>query len=146
MTKVERRREVLTSPPTAEQLREKTEEGWRLVAVEWERDAPGADQAAGLEGEEIPYGLEVAADHLHLVENPLEIEVVRRLLEQIVTDQPLSAAADELNRRGYRQRSGTPWNQVALFNLLPRVVELAPRIYSSEEWHEKRARLKLVVG
>ena len=145
MAKVERVREVLKSPPTAEFWREKTEKGWRPVAVEWERDAPQADPSGRLK-EEVPYGLEVAADRMYLVENPTEIEIVRLLLAQIVNDQPLSAAAEELNRRGHRQRDGAHWTQVALFNMLPRVVELAPRIYSSEEWSEKRARLKLVTG
>ncbi len=145
MVKVERVREVLKSPPTAEYWQEKSEKGWRPVAVEWERDASEEGERDVLK-EEVPYGLEVAADRLYLVESPSEIEVVHLLLEQIVKDRPLSAAAEELNRRGYRQRDGAHWTQVALFNLLPRVVELAPRIYSSEEWSEKRSQLKLVAG
>lgn len=145
MVRIERERDVLKSSPDEEYWQEKTAEGWRPVAVEWERDVPDAEEREPLM-EEVPYGLEVSDDRQHLVENPAEIEVVRLLLEQIVSDRPLSAAAEELDRRGHRQRNGSRWTQVALFNLLPRVVELAPRIYSSEEWNEKRARLKLVAG
>lgn len=145
MAKVERVREVLTSPPTAEYWREKAEEGWRPVAVEWERDAEGADES-GLLKEEVPYGLTVADDCLYLVEHPTEVEAMRLMLEQIVIDKPLSAVAEELNQRGFRQRNGSPWTQVTVFNVLPRLIEVAPRIYSSEEWTEKRAKLRMVTG
>ena len=145
MAKVERVREVLSSPPAAEYWQEKAAEGWRPVAVEWEREVEGADSGGPLK-EEVPYGLQVSDDCFHLEENPAEVEAMRRMLEQIVADRPLSAAAAELNRRGFRQRSGAQWTQVAVFNLLPRLIEMAPRIYSSDEWGEKERRLKKVVG
>ena len=145
MAKIERVREVLTSPPTAEYWREKAAEGWRPVAVEWERDVEGADEN-GILKEEVPYGLKVADDCLYLIENPTEVAAMRLMLEQIVLDKPLSEVAEELNRRGFRQRPGASWTQVAVFNILPRLIEIAPRIYSSEEWSEKRARLRMVVG
>ena len=47
MAKVERVRQVLQSPFGAEELREQTEQGWKIVAIEWEREVPGtAEQAA----------------------------------------------------------------------------------------------------
>ncbi len=149
MANVERVREVVDSPPSAEELREKAEEGWRLAAVEWQRETEGdtADIQAredGLAKEEVPYGLEVAADCHFLVENPAEVEAMRCVLEQVVLDRPLSQVAEELTRRGFHQRDGAEWTQVSLFNLLPRVVEVAPQIYSSQEWAEKRPRLKIV--
>lgn len=145
MAKVERVREVLDAPPTAEYWREKAAEGWRPVAVEWERDAEGSETSAGLK-EEVPFGLKVADDCFYLIENPTEVDAMRLMLEQIVLDKPLSAVAEELNRRGFRQRSGATWNQVAVFNILPRIIEVAPRIYSSDEWSEKRSKLHMVVG
>ncbi|MCP3963777.1 MAG: hypothetical protein GY719_38565 [bacterium] len=144
MTRIERVREALSSPPTAEYWQRKAEAGWRAVAVEWEREVDGAN--VEVPREEVPYGLEVADDCLYLEQNPIEAEAMRLMLEQIVADRPLSAAADEVNRRGFRQRSGAPWTQVAVFNLLPRLIEVAPRVYSSEEWIEKRARLREVAG
>lgn len=145
MAKVERVREALSSPPTAEYWRQKAAEGWRPVAVEWERETEGAGGDGALK-EEVPYGLQVADDCLYLVENPAEVDAMRLMLEQIAADKPLSTAAQELDRRGLRQRSGARWTQVAVFNLLPRLVEIAPRIYSSDEWGEKQRRLREVVG
>lgn len=145
MAKVERVREVLKALPNAEYWREKADAGWRPIAVEWERDVEGTEASIGLK-EEVPYGLTVADDCLYLIENSTEVGAMRLILEQIVLDKPLSAVAEELNRRGFRQRSGTSWNQVAVFNILPRIIEVAPRIYSSDEWNERRAKLRMVVG
>ncbi len=145
MAKVERVREVLSSPPTAEYWQEKAAEGWRPVAVEWEREVEGSGPDGALK-EEVPYGLQVADDCLYLVENPAEAEAMRLMLEQIVADKPLSTAAEELERRGFKQRGGAKWTQVAVFNMLPRLIEIAPRIYSSDEWGEKQRRLVKVVG
>ncbi len=145
MTKVERVREVLSSSPSPDYWQEKAAEGWRPVAVEWEREVEGAESDGPLK-EEVPYGLQVSEDCLHLEENPAEVEAMRRMLEQIVADRPLSAAAEELNRRGFRRRSGAQWTQVAVFNMLPRLIEVAPKIYSSEEWSQKRHRLRKVAG
>ena len=72
-----------------------------------EREVEGAESDGPLK-EEVPYGLQVSDDCLYLEENPAEIEAMRRMLEQVVADRPLSAAAEELNRRGFRQRHGTP--------------------------------------
>ena len=145
MAKDERVREVLSSPPTAEYWRQKADEGWRAVAVEWQRETDGA-ASTRLPREEVPYGLRVADDCLYLEENSTEVEAMQLMLEQIVADRPLSTVAEELDRRGFRQRSGSRWTQVSIFNILPRLVEVAPRIYSSEEWSEKRGRLHKVVG
>lgn len=145
MAKVERVREILSSLPSAEYWRQKAAEGWRPVAVEWEREVNGADSGGPLK-EEVPFGLTVSDDCLYLEENPAEFEAMRLMLEQIVADRPLSAAAEELDRRGFRQRGGARWTQVAVFNMLPRLIEVAPRIYSSDEWSEKRHRLRKVVG
>ena len=145
MAKVERVREVLSSPPQAEYWQEKAAEGWRPVAVEWEREVEGADSDSPLK-EEVPYGLQVSDDCLYLEENSAEVDAMRLILEQIVADRPLSVAAEELNRRGFRQRSGAHWTQVVVFNMLPRLIEVAPRIYSSKEWNEKRQRLRELAG
>jgi hypothetical protein len=49
--------------------------------------------------------------------------------------------AEELNRRGFRTRAGGDWSPVAVFNLLPRLIEVGPRIFSSEEWIVRRPKL-----
>lgn len=139
MAKIERVREVLTDPLSPEYLREKARAGWRAVAVEWQRGGEkGA--AAELPEEEVPYGLRVAADGRHLIEDPAELEALTLMLAEIVDDQPLSSVAEELNRRDHRRRDGSRWTQVAVFNMLPRLIEVAPRIYASDEWSARKRR------
>ncbi len=136
----QRLREVLTTPLTIEYVARRAEEGWRAVAVEWER-LNGEAPVVPTGREEIPYGLQIASDCHHLEENPAEKEVLVCIMEQIVQDQPLSQAAAELNRLGHRTRQGTRWSPVAIFQLLPRLIETGPRIFSSEEWAERREQL-----
>ena len=38
MAKVERVRQVLSYPFGAEELKNQTEQGWKIVAIEWERE------------------------------------------------------------------------------------------------------------
>jgi hypothetical protein len=139
-----RLREILTTPLTAEYVARRAQDGWKPVAVEWERE--GAQGAKAVEArsdviEEIPYGLQVASDCRHLEENPAEKQVLVLMMEQIVQDEPLSKVAEELNRYGHRTRQGTKWSPVAVFNLLPRLIEAGPRIFSSEEWVARREQL-----
>lgn len=141
MAKMEKKREVLQGPITPQYLDERTAEGWRMVAVEWERAAIGKPQPFGEMETELPYGLQVAADCQHLEENPVEKEALVLMLELIVQDLPFSKIASELNDRGYRTRSGGKWSPVAVFDLLPRMIEVGPRIFGSEEWAEQRQRL-----
>ena len=51
-------------------------------------------------------------------------------------------AAAELARRGFAMRNGSPWTQTAVFQLLPRLVEVGPSIYSSAQWAELRRQRK----
>ena len=117
---------------TPDHLQGRLAAGWKLVALEWERseDEPGSEREAWIE--EIPYGLQISSDSLRLVENPGETQVIVAALDMIVDDCPLSRAVDELNRRGFRTRDGKPWTKTALFNLMPRMIQVGPRVFSSE--------------
>jgi hypothetical protein len=145
MTKNVRIREPLTGSPTLEYLNERMGAGWKLVALEWEKPAEGAIPSSDEQAEEIPYGLQVSADCLRLVENPAERQVIILALDMIVEDCPLSRVAEELNRRGHRTREGQTWTPAALFNLLPRMIEVGPRLFVSEDWTHRRERLPRVV-
>lgn len=138
----ERVREPIQEIPSPEYLSQKQSAGWRLVALEWER---GAAPEGAPWVEEIPYGLQVSADCSRLVQNPAEIEVVVVALDMIVEDCPLSRVSTELNRRGMRTRQGGEWTPAALFNLLPRMIQLGPRLFASEQWTTRRQRLSRVV-
>jgi hypothetical protein len=52
--------------------------------------------------------------------------------------------AAELNRRGHTTREGKPWTPSALFILLPRMIQVGPRVFSSEEWSRRKQRLPRV--
>jgi hypothetical protein len=72
---------------------------------------------------------------LTLAEDPEERRILAVMLDLIVKDEvPLSKVARELNERGYRNRAGSKWTQNAIFEMLPRLVEVAPTIFTSEEW------------
>src|SRR5215831_6665564 len=145
MPKVERVREVVRGSVTAEYLKQQADAGWRLVALEWQREIQGEAQARPELLEDVPYGLRVAADCLHLEEDPAEKQALLLMMDLIVQDQPLSRVANGLNRAGFRTRPGTNWSPVAVFNMLPRLIEVGPRIFSSEEWMARRDRLMRVV-
>jgi hypothetical protein len=138
----EREREILTSPPTQEYLQRRVAEGWHIHAIEWERDSTA--QEGGRLREQVPYGLRVSSDCQHLEEDALEVDTMMAMMEGIVADRPLSQIAADLNLRGCRTRDGRSWTQVAVFNLLPRLIEFSPRFLSSPEWLERRRGLKLV--
>jgi hypothetical protein len=134
---MERMRDFLTAPPREDYFAMKAAEGWKLVAIEWER---GAERAPD-ETEEIPYGLRVTRDLRRLEPDPGEVEVLMLMKEVILQDGPLSRAAQLINSRGHRTRAGKPWSAVGLFELLPRLIDMGPRLNKSPEWAERRQRI-----
>jgi hypothetical protein len=144
MPKKERIRESLEGLPTLEYLMQRVELGWRPAAIEWERDIVTQSPAGSNYAEEIPYGLQVSEDCSGLVENPREREVITTALDMIVEDCPLSRVANELNTRGYETRTGRPWTPSDLFTLLPRMIQVGPKLFSSEQWTGRRRRLPRV--
>jgi hypothetical protein len=148
MPKKERLHETVTALPTLEYLAQRIQEGWKLTGLEWERDS-GSDSISPAPVkdwvEEIPYGLRVSDDCTRLVESAPEKETIVLALDMIVEDCPLSRVAEELNLRGYQMRDGRTWTPTALFNLLPRMIQMGPRLFTSEEWANRRKRLPKVV-
>jgi hypothetical protein len=140
MAKVERVREEIAAPPAPEYWRRMSEAGWRLAAVEWTREAPEGISTVE-SSEEIPYGLQIANDCVHLEVNPSEREALLLMLELIVQDRGLTQVAAELNRRGFRTRRGTEWGPAAVFDLLPRMIDVGPRVFSQSDWAARRQRL-----
>jgi len=134
----ERIREVVPGSLDPEDVKRKTEAGWKLVAVEWERPTPGGPGERASIPEDIPYGSRVANDCLHLEEDPAEMRTLMCMLELIVKDLSVSKMVEELNQQGFRNRGGSRWNPVTVYNMLPRLIEVGPRILSSEEWRERR--------
>lgn len=141
MAKINRVREVVKSLPDPVYLAQRTEAGWKLVALEWERVEETEGKQSRPLREQVPYGMRVSDDCLHLEENPEELQVLMLMMEEIVQDNPLSKVVTALNAAGFRTREGEPWDAVAVFNMLPRLIEVGPRMFSTEEWELRRRRL-----
>jgi hypothetical protein len=142
MASKERVRQVVSGPFGPEDFRQRLAGGWKPVAIEWEREVAAEAAAQTAAPPEVPFGLQVAGDCSHLEENPTEREVLFQIMELTIQDGPYSGIADELNRRGLRTRHGKRWTPVSVFQMLPRLIEAGPGILNSEEWQQRRQRLK----
>ncbi len=138
MAKLERIREAPAGPLTPDYLDRRTRDGWKLAALEWEREV---QEPPGTRSEDVPYGLRVAADCAHLEEDAAEKQALVLMMDLIVQDAPLSLVAEELNRKGYRTRSAGNWTPGSVFDMLPRLIEVGPRIFSSAEWTSRTRHL-----
>jgi hypothetical protein len=140
MPKPQYTREVLSNPLTAADLDRRAKQGWKPVAIIWQRqvddDQPFADIT-----EPVPYGLKIAEDCIALEQDVQEREALIVMLEMIIQDKSLSATAEELNRRGFRTRHNHNWTPGSVFDMLPRLIEVGPRVFSTEEWVVRRGKL-----
>ncbi len=135
---IERIRESVAGGLNQDELRRRAAEGWKLVAVEWERQGAAEAPIAGEPSAAVPFGLRVSGDCAHLEDDANEREVLVAMMELTIQDGPYSAIADELNRRGFRTREGVRWTPVSVFQMLPRLIEVGPKIFHSEEWQQRR--------
>ncbi len=139
MAHFERIRDVISGPLSSDIMRQRTAAGWQLVSIEWRRELP--DNEAPTEGsysEDLPYGLRISDDCQRLEVDPGENQVLILMMELLVQDFPLSNVVSNLNEKGFRTRAGKPWSAVTVFNMLPRLIEVGPRLFSTEEWEERR--------
>ena len=141
MAKIERVHETWSRPITAEYLARQASFGWKLVSVTWEREVEPDPGGSSRRQEDPPYGLRVAGDGVHLEENTAELEVLLVIMEGIVQDHSISQISDDLNRRDFRTRNGSLWTPTAVFTLLPRLIEVGPHMFSSEEWIARREKI-----
>jgi hypothetical protein len=148
MKRTEWTRDTLSTWPGSEYVAQKESAGWRLAAVEWQRETETSTSPQPPEGsrfgEEIPFGTRISRDCLHLEENPGEMESLNLLAEMIVQDLSYQLMADALNQRGLRTRDARPWTPLAVFKLTPRLIEVAPRILSGAEWDNRKKQLSRV--
>jgi hypothetical protein len=135
MKKIERVRQLVSGPLAEADLKQQTENGWKLVAVEWEREVDAPDgQLPG----DVPFGLRIAADTQNLEEDAMEREILVQLMDLLVQEGSYARVANEINRRGYRTRQGTPWSPVSVFEMLPRLIEVGPYLFRSTEWEKRK--------
>ena len=144
MAYFERVRDVISGPFSPEIMRQRTAAGWQLVSIEWRRELP--DQETPREGgfgEEIPYGLRISEDCTRLEVHPRENQTLMLMMELLGQDFSYSSIVSSLNEKGLRMRDGKPWTRVAIFNMTPRLIEVGPRIFGTEEWHKIRQRFAM---
>ena len=139
MSRTQRERQPLSSPLNAEEIKRRAEAGWRMAAVEWEREV--SEEAEG-KSEDPPFGLRLAPETAMLELNPQEWQALILMMDMTVQEGPYWTIAEELNRRGYRTRNGDPWTPISVFQMLPRLIEVGPKIFATEEWRKRKPHLQ----
>ena len=141
MAHFERIRDVISGPFSPEIMRQRTAAGWQLVSIEWRRELPDSEAPSpGAFSEDIPYGLRISDDCQRLEIDPVENSALMLMMELLVQDFSYSAMVSDLHEKGFRMRDGRPWNRVAIFKMTPRLIEVGPRLFSTEEWKKVRQR------
>jgi hypothetical protein len=138
MAHFERIRDVVSGPMSPEIIQQRSAAGWQMVSIEWRRELPDSESPSeGAFSEDIPYGLRISEDCLRLEVHPVENHALMLMMELLGQDFSYSAIVSDLNEKGFRTRSGHPWTRVAVFNMMPRLIEVAPRLFHSAEWISK---------
>ncbi len=141
MAYFERVRDVVSEPFSPDIIRQRTASGWQMVSIEWRRELPDSETPPeGGFSEEIPYGLRISDDCQRLEPHPREHQALMLMMELLVQDFSYSSIVSDLNEKGFRMRDGRPWSRVAVFNMIPRLIEVGPRFFSSQEWDKRRQR------
>jgi Recombinase len=140
----QRSRDLIAGELTLDYFMKKAAEGWKLAAVEWVREVPDSVSDAlpleiSVQPEQVPYGLRFAGDGMHLERNPLETAVLLMILDEIVKEKRITEIAADLNVSGFKTRTGSSWSASAVFELLPRLIDMGPALLKSPEWRERRA-------
>jgi hypothetical protein len=147
MAYFERIRDVISGPFSPEIIRQRTTAGWQLVSIEWRRELPELEvPTEGAFGEDIPYGLRISNDCTRLEVDPTENKALMLMMELLGQDFSYSSIVSDLNEKGFRMRDGKAWNRVAVFNMMPRLIEVGPRLFSSEEWKRLRQGVSRLAG
>jgi hypothetical protein len=140
MKKTERIRQDVSGLLSEADLKQRATQGWKLVAVEWEREVEATEaevKPAPLPAQ-VPFGLQPVPQSARLEESPSEREILFNLMELMMQEGSYSRIAEEINRRGFRTRQGGPWTPVSVFEMLPRLIEVGPHVFQSPEWQSRR--------
>lgn len=146
MSHFERIRDVISGPFSPDIMKQRTAAGWQLVSIEWRRELPGDEPpSTGAFNEDIPYGLRISDDCSQLEIDPREHQALVLMMELLVQDFPLSSVVSDLNEKGFRTRAGKTWSRISVFNMLPRLIEVGPSLFSSDEWEARRQKFVRMV-
>ena len=143
MAHFERIRDVISGPFSPELIRQRTAAGWQMVSIQWRRELPDSEAPQEhIFDEDIPYGLRISDDCARLESDPAEHQVLMEMMEQLAQDFSYSAIVSSLNEKGFRMRDGRPWNRIAVFKMIPRLIEVGPYFFASKEWEQRRLRFE----
>ncbi len=141
MAYFERMRDQVSGAFSPEIMQQRAAAGWQLVSLEWRRELPDSEAPSEMAtAEEIPYGLCISDDCKRLEVEPNENKVLLLMMDLLAQDFSYSSIVSDLNEKGYRTREGRPWSRIAVFNMMPRLIEVGPRIFSSDEWEQRRLK------
>ena len=141
MAYFERMRDQISGAFSPDIVKQRTAAGWQMVSIDWRRELPDSEAPTEAAAEEIPYGLRISDDCKRLEVDPAENKVLLLMMDLLAQDFSYSSIVSDLNEKGYRTRQGKPWTRVAVFNMMPRLIEVGPRIFNSDEWEQRRAKL-----
>jgi hypothetical protein len=111
------------------------------VSIEWRRELPGDEAPSeGAFSEDIPYGLRISDDCQRLEFDASERMALTQMMDLVVQDFPFSSIASDLNEKGFRTREGKLWNQVSVFQMIPRLIEIGPTLFPTKEWAARREK------
>jgi hypothetical protein len=138
MPHFERIRDVISGPFSPAIIDQRQAAGWQLLSVEWRRELPAMEApTTGAFADEIPYGLRISDDCSRLEIDPMENQVMTQMMDLLAQDFPYSSIVSDLNEKGYRMRDGSLWTRVAVFNMMPRLIEAGPRLLSDDDWRRR---------
>jgi hypothetical protein len=137
-------RDDISQPLTMDYFHQRLSQGWVLKAIEWAKPFEQDDAAPSRDQEEVPYGQRVSEDCGHLVEHPREMEVISFIYDGLIAGERPPQIAAALNERSYRTRRGLLWTAPAVYELMPRIIELSPRLQRRPDWPGHRAQLKVI--
>jgi hypothetical protein len=132
MAHIERIRDVISGPFSPDLIQQRTAAGWQMVSIQWRRELP--DSEAPME--------RISDDCARLEADPVEHQVLMEMMELLAQDFSYSAIVSTLNGKGFRMRDGRPWNRVAVFKMIPRLIEVGPHVFASKEWEQRRRRFE----
>ena len=143
MPHFERIRDVISTPASPEIIQQRTTAGWLMVSIEWRRELPGNEPPThGAYPDDIPYGFRIADDGLRLEVDPTENQTLLLMMDLLTQDFAYAAIVSDLNEKGFRMRDGSRWTRIAVFNMMPRLIEAGPRLFSTGEWKASQSKLQ----
>lgn len=141
MAYFEKMRDAVSGVFSPDIIQQRMAAGWQMISIEWRRELPDSEAPAeGVFSEAIPYGLRISDDCKRLEADPGENQVLLLMMDLLSQDFSYSSIVSDLNEKGYRTREGKPWSRIAVFNMMPRLIEVGPRIFSSQEWEKRRRK------